>query len=106
MCNLTFLFESVHIGKLKCNTAYSLLFTNIINQRAGKARVNAQAIEVISVLHNVIAWCKMYIWCAILQKKARENRHALTVLTVLETLLAVGKLFLITNCTKVLVQFL
>ena len=41
MCNLTFLFESVHIRKLKCNTAYSLLFTNIINQRAGKARVNA-----------------------------------------------------------------
>ena len=60
----------------------------------------------ISMLHNVISWCKMYIWCAILQKKARENRHVLAVLKVLETLLAVGKLFLIMNCTKILVQFL
>ena len=51
---------------------------------------------------NVIACCKTYIWCAILQKKAREDRHALTVL---ETLLTVGNFF-ITNYTKVLVQFL
>ena len=57
------------------------------------------------MLHNVIAWCKMYFMVCYLQKKARENGHALTMLTVLETLLAVGKLFLITNCTKVLVQF-
>ena len=32
------------LGNLICTTAHLLLFTNIINQRASKAEVNAQAI--------------------------------------------------------------
>ena len=54
MCNLTFLFESVCIGKQSFNTAYSSLFTSIINQRASKARVNAQTTARQFLYHNGI----------------------------------------------------